>query len=104
MPPHNVLALGLVETASEFSAAGLLQATTTGLQWLDPIAQASVVGGGDGDGDDDNVVQRSSQSSRPGLPRHPKFGASFSNIGPVPSAVRRVSVDGVKLSQALTTS
>lgn len=77
MPPHNVLALGLVEPASELSAAGLLQATTTGLQWLDPIAQASVVGGGDGD--DDNVVQRSSQSSRrPGHPRDPRFGASFS--------------------------
>lgn len=100
MPPHDLLALDW-SRRPRLSAAGLLQATTTGLQWLDPIAQASVVGGGDGD---DNVVQRSSQSSRPGHPPYPRFGASFSNIGPVPSAVRRVSVYGVKLSQALITS
>lgn len=34
----------------------------------------------------------------------PGLGPPSQNIGPVPSAVRRVSVDGVKLSQSLITS
>lgn len=101
MPPHDLLALDWSRRPRDSQPLGCCKPRLLGsngwTQWLKPLlwvaATATTMSS--------NVLHK---VSRPGHPRYPRFGASFSNIGPVPSAVRRVSVYGVKLSQALITS
>jgi len=98
MPAHDVLALDWLKRPRNAQPLRCCKPRLLGSNGWTQSLKASVVGGGDGN--DDNVVQHSSQTSRPGY-RYPNFGASFSYIGLVPRAVRRVSVDRIKAVSGL---